>query len=153
MLEKLPDVLGHALRGQRAGLENTAFRLIDLRQGMGAIEAKSLAFVDHAPIPARYTADGEGLSPPLQWVGVPAAASSVVLMVEDADAPTAACRPAATRICRRAGCPPTRRRAMACTAMRSSCSRSAPAHRRSRRRRVATRCSRRCAITRSRAVA
>jgi Raf kinase inhibitor-like YbhB/YbcL family protein len=88
MLEKLPDVLGHALRGQRAGLENTAFRLIDLRQGMGAVEVKSLAFADHAPIPARYTADGEGLSPPLQWIGVPAAASSVVLMVEDADAPT-----------------------------------------------------------------
>ena len=88
MLEKLPDVLGHALRGQRAGLENTAFRLVDLRQGMGAMEVKSLAFVDHAPIPARYTADGEGVSPPLQWIGVPATAGSLVLIVEDADAPT-----------------------------------------------------------------
>jgi Raf kinase inhibitor-like YbhB/YbcL family protein len=88
MLEKLPDVLGHALRGQRAGLENTAFRLLDLRQGMDAIEVKSLAFVDHAPIPERYTADGEGVSPPVQWIGVPTGASSLVLMVEDADAPT-----------------------------------------------------------------
>ena len=88
MLEKLPDVLGHALRDQRAGLDKTAFRLIDLRAGMGALEVKSLAFVDHAPIPAQYTADGAGVSPPLQWIGVPAAASSLVLIVEDADAPT-----------------------------------------------------------------
>jgi Raf kinase inhibitor-like YbhB/YbcL family protein len=88
MLEKLPDALGHALRDQRAGLDKTAFRLIDLRAGMGALEVKSLAFVDHAPIPAQYTADGPGISPPLQWIGVPAGASSLVLIVEDADAPT-----------------------------------------------------------------
>ena len=88
MLEKLPDVLGHALRGQRAGLDATAYRQFDLRQGLGAIEVKSLAFVDHGPIPALYTADGEGLSPPLQWVGVPTSASAALLLVEDADAPT-----------------------------------------------------------------
>jgi phosphatidylethanolamine-binding protein (PEBP) family uncharacterized protein len=88
MLEKLPDALGHALREQRAGLDKTAFRLIDLRAGMGALEVKSLAFVDHAPIPAQYTADGPGISPPLQWIGVPSGASSLVLIVEDADAPT-----------------------------------------------------------------
>ena len=88
MLEKLPDVVGHALRDQRAGLDAIAFRLIDLRQGLGAIEVKSLAFVDHGPIPALYTADGEGLSPPLQWIGVPTSAGGVVLLVEDADAPT-----------------------------------------------------------------
>jgi len=88
MLEKLPDALGHALRDQRAGLDKTAFRLIDLRAGMDALEVKSLAFVDHAPIPAQYTADGPGISPPLQWIGVPAGASSLVLIVEDADAPT-----------------------------------------------------------------
>ena len=27
MLEKLPDVVGHVLRGQRAGLDKTAFHL------------------------------------------------------------------------------------------------------------------------------
>lgn len=88
MLENLPDVIGHALRGQRAGLDKLAFHLLDLRQGMGAIEVRSLAFADHAPIPPSYTADGAGISPPLQWSGVPDAATSVVLMVEDADAPT-----------------------------------------------------------------
>ena len=88
MLEKLPDLVGHALRGQRAGLEKTAYQAVDLRGGMAAITVASLAFADHAPIPERYTADGEGVSPPLQWTGVPEAAASVLLIVEDADAPT-----------------------------------------------------------------
>ena len=88
MLEKLPDVVGHVLRGQRAGLDKTAFQAVDLRAGMAALTVSSLAFVDHAPIPARYTADGPGVSPPLQWSGVPSDAASLVLIVEDADAPT-----------------------------------------------------------------
>ena len=88
MLEKLPDAIGHALRGQRAGLEKTAFQSVDLGAGMAQIAVASLAFIDHAPIPARYTADGAGLSPPLQWSGVPAGTRSLVVVVEDADAPT-----------------------------------------------------------------
>ena len=88
MLEKLPDALGHALRGQRAGLDKTAFQAVDLRAGMAAITVSSLAFADHAPIPERYTADGPGMSPPLQWTGVPQGAASLALIVEDADAPT-----------------------------------------------------------------
>ena len=88
MLENLPDALGHALRNQRAGLDKIAFQRVPLRNGQGAIEVRSLAFIDHAPMPQIYTADGEGLSPPLHWSGVPAAAKSIVLIVEDADAPT-----------------------------------------------------------------
>ena len=88
MLEKLPDLVGHALRGQRAGLDKTAFQAVDLRGGMAALVVSSLAFADHAPMPERYTADGEGVSPPLQWTGVPAAAASLLLIVEDADSPT-----------------------------------------------------------------
>ena len=88
MLEKLPDAVGHALRGQRAGLDKTAFHAVDLRGGMASIQLSSLAFADHAPIPARYTADGDGLSPPLQWGGAPAKTDTIVLIVEDADAPT-----------------------------------------------------------------
>ena len=38
-------------------------------------------------MPVRYTADGAGLSPPLQWSGVPAGAVSLALLVEDVDAP------------------------------------------------------------------
>jgi Raf kinase inhibitor-like YbhB/YbcL family protein len=88
MLEKLPDVIGHALRNQRAGLDHVVFNEIDLRAGMAALAVTSLAFADHAPIPVPYTADGEGLSPPLQWSGVPPAAQSLLLIVEDADSPT-----------------------------------------------------------------
>jgi Raf kinase inhibitor-like YbhB/YbcL family protein len=88
MLEKLPDAVGHALRNRRAGLEKIAFNLIDLRAGTSSIEVSSLAFNDHEPIPAQYTADGSGTSPPLDWTGIPAGAASLVLIVEDADAPT-----------------------------------------------------------------
>ena len=88
MLENLPDAIGHALRDVRAGLDNTVFNHSGLRAGLAAITVSSLAFSDHAPIPVRYTADGPGLSPPLQWHGVPAGTSAVVLIVEDADAPT-----------------------------------------------------------------
>ena len=88
MLEKLPDSLGHALRGQRAGLDKIAFQAVDLRAGMASITLTSAAFVDHAPIPSAYTADGPGASPPLRWAGAPADAGSLVLIVEDADAPT-----------------------------------------------------------------
>ncbi|MEO5689125.1 MAG: YbhB/YbcL family Raf kinase inhibitor-like protein [Burkholderiaceae bacterium] len=88
MLENLPDFVGHALRDQRAGLDQLAFNRLPLRAGQGAITVGSLAFVDHAPLPMRYTADGDGLSPPLHWTGVPDSATSVVLIVEDADSPT-----------------------------------------------------------------
>ena len=88
MLENLPDAVGHILFNQRAGLEQIAFNNSGLRTGMAAITVTSLAFADHAPIPPRYTADAEGLSPPLQWSGIPKGAASVLLMVEDADSPT-----------------------------------------------------------------
>ena len=88
MLEKLPDAVGHALREQRAGLDKIAFQRVDLRAGMAALELKSLAFVDHGPLPANCTADGPGHSPPLQWTGVPPSSASLLLIVEDADAPT-----------------------------------------------------------------
>lgn len=88
MLEKLPEALGHALRDTRAGLDKLAYERTPLRSGMGALSVGSLAFADHAPIPAAYTADGEGVSPPLHWTGVPTGCATLVLIVEDADAPT-----------------------------------------------------------------
>ena len=90
MLEKLPDVIGHALQDVRAGLDHLVFNTLGLRSGLAAIEVSSLAFADHAPIPARYTADGAGHSPPLSWRNVPAGVDSLVLLVEDADSPTPA---------------------------------------------------------------
>ena len=88
MLEKLPEALGAALDTVRAGLTRTVFHASGLRQGLNAVTVGSLAFADHAPLPRRCTADGEGVSPPLHWSGVPAAATEWALIVEDADSPT-----------------------------------------------------------------
>ena len=54
----------------------------------------STAFANNAPIPARYTGEGSDVSPPLAWSGVPAGARSLVLIVDDPDAPD----PAAPRM-------------------------------------------------------
>ncbi|MDM0012232.1 YbhB/YbcL family Raf kinase inhibitor-like protein [Variovorax sp. J22P168] len=88
MLEKLPDVIGHALQGVRAGLDEIFFNTLGLRAGMASIKVSSLAFADHAPLPERYTADGIGRSPRIDWIGVPPGAAALVLVVEDADSPT-----------------------------------------------------------------
>ena len=47
----------------------------------------SSAFNDGAEIPARYTCDGEDVSPPLAWEGVPEGTQSLALIVDDPDAP------------------------------------------------------------------
>jgi Raf kinase inhibitor-like YbhB/YbcL family protein len=88
MLENLPDSIGHALHNQRAGLDKIAFNQIGSGTGSASITVHSMAFADHAPIPEQYTADGVGISPPVQWSGVPSTAAAIVLIVEDADSPT-----------------------------------------------------------------
>jgi Raf kinase inhibitor-like YbhB/YbcL family protein len=50
------------------------------------IELASPAFAEGAPIPADFTCQGAGDSPPLQWTGVPAGARSLALVVFDPDA-------------------------------------------------------------------
>ena len=47
----------------------------------------SSAFAHNEPIPRLYTCQGRDISPPLAWSGVPAAARSLVLIVDDPDAP------------------------------------------------------------------
>ncbi len=47
----------------------------------------SSAFAANGAIPARFTCEGEDVSPPLAWSGVPAGARSLALIVDDPDAP------------------------------------------------------------------
>ena len=47
----------------------------------------SQAFADKGEIPSRYTCDGEDRSPDLQWSGLPEGTRSLVLIVDDPDAP------------------------------------------------------------------
>ena len=45
------------------------------------------AFTDGGEIPARYTCEGEDLAPALRWTGIPDGTRSLVLIVDDPDAP------------------------------------------------------------------
>ncbi|HEX9767714.1 MAG TPA: YbhB/YbcL family Raf kinase inhibitor-like protein [Kiloniellales bacterium] len=47
----------------------------------------SPAFTDQGEIPRRYTCEGEDVSPPLSWSGVPDGTKSFALIVDDPDAP------------------------------------------------------------------
>jgi Raf kinase inhibitor-like YbhB/YbcL family protein len=90
MLERLPEAIGHALEHQRAGMDKIVFNANPPTPGPGTsrIEITSPAFAADSPLRQRFTADGEGVSPPLSWRNVPSAAATLVLIVEDADSPT-----------------------------------------------------------------
>ena len=53
----------------------------------GSLSVSSLAFEDGGEIPAEYTCDGANSSPPLHIEGVPEAAETLALVVDDPDAP------------------------------------------------------------------
>jgi Raf kinase inhibitor-like YbhB/YbcL family protein len=54
---------------------------------MQNLQIKSTAFVNNGKIPAKYTCDGEGVNPELLISAVPENAKSLVLIVDDPDAP------------------------------------------------------------------
>jgi Raf kinase inhibitor-like YbhB/YbcL family protein len=54
---------------------------------MPGLEIASDAFEADGTIPRRYTCDGENVSPPLSFAGVPEGTRSLALVVDDPDAP------------------------------------------------------------------
>ncbi len=52
-----------------------------------SMRVSSTAFNDHGEIPPDYTADGRNVAPPLSIDGVPQGTRSLVLVVDDPDAP------------------------------------------------------------------
>jgi Raf kinase inhibitor-like YbhB/YbcL family protein len=51
------------------------------------ITLASTAFRDGATIPRRFSCDGDDVSPPLDWKGVPEKTRELALLMEDPDAP------------------------------------------------------------------
>jgi Raf kinase inhibitor-like YbhB/YbcL family protein len=51
------------------------------------LQISSQAFADGGEIPPKYTCQGDDIAPPLEWEGVPENARSLVLIVDDPDAP------------------------------------------------------------------
>ncbi|MEJ2372153.1 MAG: YbhB/YbcL family Raf kinase inhibitor-like protein, partial [Gemmatimonadales bacterium] len=56
-------------------------------EAMMSIRLTSDGFTHGGEVPRRYTCDGEDLSPPLSWEGVPEGAVSLALIADDPDAP------------------------------------------------------------------
>jgi hypothetical protein len=61
---------------------------------LAMLKIESTAFADGGGIPVKYSCEGDDISPPLAWSGVPDGARSLVLIVDDPDAPD----PAAPRM-------------------------------------------------------
>ena len=87
MLEHVPHWLGSALKGLRAGQEKLAI----VQPQLGSFDTLHLAspaFANGGRLPERFTADGDGVSPPLFWTGIPDGTERIALIVEDPDAPS-----------------------------------------------------------------
>lgn len=87
MLENIPRPLGKALRSVRAGIDKVACNADGFADTPQTLVVTSSAFTDGDALPARFTADAGGASPPLEWSNIPDGAASFVVLIEDPDAP------------------------------------------------------------------
>jgi Raf kinase inhibitor-like YbhB/YbcL family protein len=58
-----------------------------INSGESKMKLTSTAFEDGGMIPKKYTCDGDDVSPPLSWEGVPAHSKELALICDDPDAP------------------------------------------------------------------
>lgn len=68
-------------------MENKKFEVETMRGEKMDIKITSPAFKNGDLIPAKYTCDGQDISPPLQWDGVPEETKSLAFICDDPDAP------------------------------------------------------------------
>jgi hypothetical protein len=80
MLEHIPAWLGNAMSGLRAGADKLV--IVQLGRGFETLDLTSPAFAHEARMPPRFTADGEGVSPPLVWSTPPAGTARMVFTPE-----------------------------------------------------------------------
>src|SRR4051812_17961524 len=78
----------HTLCRRVGALAAPALLLASLSSG-NAAERKPVpaAFENGGEIPSVYTCQGKGVSPPVAWSNVPAAAKAIAITVDDPDAP------------------------------------------------------------------
>ena len=77
---------GHVMSGVHAGEKKLAAHKV--ADGIApSIEVHSIAFEAGAALPISCTVDGVGAPPPLSFHGVPASATSLLVLCEDPDAP------------------------------------------------------------------
>jgi len=77
-----------AIASTSCGGEDLALKVFDPASSvLAVIEFSSPAFDDGDAIPQQYTCDGDDLSPPLRWSGVPAGTRSIAIVLDDPDAP------------------------------------------------------------------
>ena len=58
------------------------------KTGKDQMQLTSTVFTEGAAIPPKHTCDAKNVSPPLKWNDVPAGAKTLVLIVDDPDAPS-----------------------------------------------------------------
>jgi Raf kinase inhibitor-like YbhB/YbcL family protein len=84
MMDKAKGLLGHLLKNFPSSNQNPASSQSDSGVPMSLL---STAFQPMSPIPRKYAAEGDNISPPLNWAGIPWETKELVLVVEDPDAP------------------------------------------------------------------
>lgn len=80
-------MMGRLLRHVRAGTKRLATNDARLINGPDALVISGAAFLENDRIPEKYTQFGANLSPPLEWHNLPIGAKSMVVIIEDPDAP------------------------------------------------------------------
>jgi len=83
----MPALVTGGQPGYRAGEDKLACAH-EFLSGLDTFTVRSDAFEEGGAIPGKYSADGDGISPPISWRGLPHETRSVALVVEDPDAPT-----------------------------------------------------------------